>query len=639
MLGEPGCCPPPGVVGKEFRGQMLQPSSLRGNERAVATALALALCVTALAAAMVLAFGATGERIATLAAIYITCAVGLMTFSGNTGIVSFGHAGFVGIGAYAAAILTMPAAMQATVLPLLPRPLAGWELPLWGGLIAAALAGGGLGLLTGLPVARLRGSAASIASLGLLIIIYTVLSGARDFTRGNQTFYGVPRATTLPMALLLAVLAITAAALFKHSRAGLFARAQRDNEPAAVSVGIAPARARLAAWVLSAVICATGGALLAHYLGAFSPRTFYFDLTFMLVAMMIFGGMTSVSGAVAGVIGITALLEVLRKFETGLSIGGFTTPPVLGIASLGLGFGILIMLMARPRGLTNGREAMLPLPDAVRRAARPAPDAPPAAPVSLTVRDMSKRFAGVDAVTGVTCEIGGGRVTGLIGPNGAGKTTFVNLITGHIEPTAGSVHLGATAITALPPVAIARHGVARTFQNIRVFESLTVLENVVVAALAQGATRRDAEAIALAELDRLDLAELADMAAGALSYGPRRRLEIARALAMRPRVLMLDEPAAGMNPAETDDLKARLSALAATRGIAVLLIDHDLPFVMGLSSHVLVLDRGRIIATGTPGAVQADPRVIEAYIGAPADPPTPRAVAPPRSGQTAAAPA
>ena len=595
----------------------LRPRELRGYERAASTAIALCAGAAVAAVLAILLFGANGERIVTLAAIYVVCAAGLMTFSGNTGIVSFGHAGFVGIGAYTSAILSMPAGMQKTVLPLLPPALAGWELPLPGALAAAAVAGGAVGFLTGIPIARLKGSAGSIASLGLLIIVYTVLSGARDFTRGNQTFYGVPRATTAELAVAVALAAIVVAAFFKESRTGLFARAQRDNEPAAVAVGIQPVAARLAAWTLSAAMCAVGGALLAHFLGAFSPRTFYFDLTFNLVAMVIFGGMSGVTGAVAGVVGITAILEVLRQFETGLAIGPITTPPILGIGSLGLGLGILAMLMLRPRGLTGGREAMVPLPRIVRGATVEPATAMVRAAVGLSVEALSKRYAGIVAVDGVTCRIEGARITGLIGPNGAGKTTLVNLITGHAAPTSGSIRLGDEPIGGAAPVAIARRGIARTFQNIRVFDSLSVLDNVAVAALATGASRRPARAIAARELDNLDLGRLADESAGALAYGPRRRVEIARALAMRPSILMLDEPAAGMNPAETDDLMERLAVIAAARGVAVLLIDHDLPFVMGLSHDVLVLDRGRIIATGRPEEIQADPKVVEAYIGAP----------------------
>ncbi|MFN8831118.1 MAG: ATP-binding cassette domain-containing protein [Labrys sp. (in: a-proteobacteria)] len=592
----------------------LRTAELRGFEQAASTAIALSAGVVLLCLGFAIVLGPQGERLATLIAIYGVCVLGLSAYSGNTGIISFGHAGFVGFGAYLSGILTMPAVLQRTALPALPGWLAGHELGLVASLLVVAASAGVLGLVTGWPINRLRGSSASIASLGFLIIAYSILSGARDFTRGNQTFYGVPRFTTLAVALTVFVVAIIVACWFKESRQGLFSRALRDNEAGAVACGVDPLTPRLTAWVVSAMLCVVGGALFGHFLGAFSPRTFYFDLTFFLVAMAILGGLFGVTGAVVGVFGVSILIEVLRIFETGVTIGPITTPALLGIGQLGVGLGILVMLLVRPRGLFGWSEIGIPLPRFVRR--RATASAPVVhANAALDLRSVSKRYDGIVAVDDITCRIDGGRITGLIGPNGAGKTTLVNLITGHVTPTTGRIGLGETAFGRLDAAAIARLGVARTFQNIRIFDRLSVGENVVVAALATGVPRAEAFALAERELAALDLGSAFDQAAGSLSYGPRRRLEIARALAMRPRLLLLDEPAAGMNPAETEDLRERLERIAAQRGLAILLIDHDLPFVMSLSTDIIVLDRGRIIATGSPDKVRADPAVIEAYIG------------------------
>ena len=208
-----------------------------------------------------------------------------------------------------------------------------------------------------------------------------------------------------------------------------------------------------------------------------------------------------------------------------------------------------------------------------------------------------------------------GRITGLIGPNGAGKSTLVNLLTRQYDADAGSARIGDTDLTHLKRHAVIREGVARGFQNLRLFRGLTAYENVLVAALAAGKSRRDADAITLRELVAFDLGDIAGTRAENLPYGARKRLEIARALAQEPAILLLDEPAAGMNPAETDDLATRLEAIGRDRNIGILLIDHDLRFVNRLSSRIVVMNRGQKIAEGSPEEVRADARVIEAYIG------------------------
>ena len=215
----------------------------------------------------------------------------------------------------------------------------------------------------------------------------------------------------------------------------------------------------------------------------------------------------------------------------------------------------------------------------------------------------------------MSLDIERGRVTGLIGPNGAGKSTLVNAITGLYPLTSGTVSIGEQNIGALPAHSVAGAGVSRTFQNIRLFTGLTVGENVAVAALARGASLSEAMVAADRELAFVGLEGAGQNRADSLAYGARRRLEIARALAAEPRFLLLDEPAAGMNPEETEDLARRLKGLPRERGLGLLLIDHDLKFVMSLCDRVAVLNRGRLIADDTPGSVQKNPAVIEAYTG------------------------
>jgi branched-chain amino acid transport system ATP-binding protein len=248
----------------------------------------------------------------------------------------------------------------------------------------------------------------------------------------------------------------------------------------------------------------------------------------------------------------------------------------------------------------------------------------------LETRGLTRKYQGLVAVDGVDLQIRTGAIHAVIGPNGAGKTTLFNLLTGLVVPTSGTIELAGADITALPPDRRARIGIARTFQNIRIFNAMTVLENVLTglqttatAGLAATVLRlpafrreeRQAVAQARASLDLVGLSARAEDRAGALSYGDQRRLEIARAAAARPRLLLLDEPAAGMNPAETEALGGLIRQLNAL-GTTILLVEHDMNFVMGISDHITVLNFGRRIFDGAPAAMRQDPDVIAAYLGA-----------------------
>ncbi|MEL6520411.1 MAG: branched-chain amino acid ABC transporter ATP-binding protein/permease [Pseudomonadota bacterium] len=579
------------------------------------TVLVLLLVVTGLS--MVL--GRMGERIALQMAVNVVAVVALAIYCGNTGIVSFGHGAFLALGAYFSGILTMPAALQRSALPDLPGFLAGHELSLWVSLPVVAIAGLAFAVLTGSVIARLVGASATIATLGLLIIVHSVAIGAREITRGSQTFYGVPRVTDLAVMVGAAIVAVIIARTYRESRWGLFARAARDDSDAATALGIDTRRTRFLSWCLSGTLATLAGALYGHMLGAFSPASFYLPLVFAHVVMMIVGGTAAVSGAVVGVIAVTLLQDTVRQFEGGATVFGIALPEVFGLTTIVLGLAILLVIWARPQGLVGGFEwgptAEARLLKGIRKATEPAPPSASVAPAQLEADGLSKSFAGVKAVANVSFQAPTGRVTGLIGPNGAGKSTLVNLLTRAYQPDDGAARIGDVDLTRVPHHKVAGFGIARSFQNLRLFRGLTAYENVLVAALASGRDRGAAASVTLRELAALDLADVAGERADNLPYGARKRLEIARALAQEPQILLLDEPAAGMNPTETEDLGDRLSEIAAARGIGILLIDHDLRFVNRLCDWIVVMNRGQLIAQGTPDDIRNDPSVIEAYIG------------------------
>jgi len=298
------------------------------------------------------------QQIALNMFVTVVLVLGLQIFSGNSGILSFGHVGFMAIGAYVSALLTIPPLLKKATFTDMPGFL-DWIIDTEMGTISSTLVAGVVAAVFALvvapPIVRLVGVAAGIATLALLVIVYTFNIQTTSITRGTSTMIGVPSTTTITSALVWAMLAVVAAFVYQASRRGIRLRASRENEGAARSVGVSIPRERAVAWVLSAFVMGVGGALYGHYIIAFSAGEFYFAATFNIVLMLVIGGMTSVSGAVVGVVFITVLKEALRRFETGPLAGEYP-----GFTELLLAAILLLVLVWRPRGLTAGHEIPWP---------------------------------------------------------------------------------------------------------------------------------------------------------------------------------------------------------------------------------------------------------------------------------------
>jgi len=319
------------------------------------TPLALCLLLAAIVAAA--SFGSAGtQRIVTDALIKLVVVVGTYIFVGNSGVLSFGHIGFMGIGAYVAAWLTIPPETKSFLLPKLPGLLAATEWPASLAAVAAGAAAALFAFIVGLPLMRLSGISASIGTFAVLAVVNAVLSNWTSMTGGQGSLYGLPSYTNLPVATAWAMLAIVIAWIYQRTAYGFRLRSTREDETAAKAAGVDVHRERLIAFVLSAFFVGVSGALYAHFLGVVIAKEFYLKLTFMSIAMLVIGGLTSLSGAVLGVVVVSSLGELLREVERGANLGFLTIPARPGLQEVVLAAALLLILIFRPRGLTAGRE-------------------------------------------------------------------------------------------------------------------------------------------------------------------------------------------------------------------------------------------------------------------------------------------
>lgn len=321
----------------------------------------IALSAIVLIVAVVFSFlPAVPQRRATQALISIVAVVGLYVFVGNSGVLSFGNVAFMAVGAYVSALLTMKAAAKSVFLPDLPSLIAGAEWANFPGAIAGGLAAAVLALVVGWPLMRLSGISASIATFAVLVVTYVVLGNWTTVTGGQNSLMGLPIYVGLWTAAGWAVAAIAVAFAYQETRSGLLLRASREDEAAAAASGVHMVRHRLVAFVLSAFLSGIAGVLLAHFLGTVRVETFYLDLTFLIVAMLVIGGMGSLTGAVAGALVIAALTELLRLAEVGLDIGGTTLAAPAGLGDAILALIMLLIILFRPKGIAGGREIPWP---------------------------------------------------------------------------------------------------------------------------------------------------------------------------------------------------------------------------------------------------------------------------------------
>jgi len=550
--------------------------------------------------------------------VFALLAVGLGLCMGVGGQVNLAQVAFFGVGAYVTAILTTRSG--------------------YGFWVAAALALAAtvvVGLLVGTPALRVQSHYLGIVTLGLALAFTNWVTNA-------QVAGGAEGISAIPVPSLPGV-DLSSEYLFYYLELVVFAgglafglfvvrtalgrrmRAMRDDALAAGSLGAEVPLLRMTAFLLASVYGGVAGVLYAGLIRYVAPETFSIANMFLLLAMVIIGGRQSLVGCVAGAVGLYLVRELLVDHPTFAQIGyGTVVVLVVVFAPTGLAGlpGRVRALVKRRAGEAARLADFRPYP-----AATVVPDAD-ATPI-LEVDAVSKQFRGLKALDDVSLTVPPGEIRGIVGPNGSGKTTLFNVISGLYRPTAGRVRFAGADVTSRAPYRLSRAGMSRTFQNLRLFGDLTVRENVLVA-LDRSRTvaswrylfaplavvRRDRALRAAADevLDRYGLAGFAGQPPRSLPYGTQRRVEICRAVAAGPRLLLLDEPAAGLNGEEVRRLGEMVRSIRDT-GVTVVIIEHNMGLVMSLCERVTVLASGKVIAEGTPASVAATPAVIEAYLG------------------------
>ncbi|HZK89894.1 MAG TPA: branched-chain amino acid ABC transporter ATP-binding protein/permease [Stellaceae bacterium] len=609
---------------------------------------------------------------------FAALALGLNIVVGMAGLLDLGYAAFFAIGAYAygvAASWQLEPAWSGFWTPfeylhLVARfhdsggDVVHFQVSFWLMLPVSAALAAFFGVLFGAPTLRLKGDYLAIVTLGFGEIVPIVARNVPSVTNGAmglngvaapQLFgwsFGIDATPYYYVGLALVALLILTSQRLKASRIGRAWMAIREDEIAAAAMGVDRVKFKLLAFATGAAFAGATGALFVAKLQTATPEMFMFPVSVMILVMIVFGGIGSVWGVVVGAL----ILQILQSwFLEDLSQWLHAIGRLIHVewllrvelaSSIELIFGLILvaMMLYRREGLIPATRRVQALSLAEQAAQVELAAAPSVMRLRglgdttyrgpgplLAIDDLTVRFGGLVALRSVSLVVPANSVVAVIGPNGSGKSTLFNAVTGLVTPEAGTVRFAGEAITRLPPHVVLDRGMARTFQNIRLFPNLTVLENVMIgmhARLHTGAfgalmrlprTRRE-EAEARAHCHEIlalfgnRLLPRVDHVVASLSYANRRRVEIARAIASSPKLLLLDEPTAGMNPAETLELAGQIKSLKE-HGLAIVLIEHKLDVVVSLADNVVVLDHGEKIAEGTPNVVRRDEEVIRAYLG------------------------
>ncbi|MBI4560459.1 MAG: branched-chain amino acid ABC transporter ATP-binding protein/permease [Candidatus Rokubacteria bacterium] len=574
-------------------------------------------------------------HIAITIALYTILATSYNLLIGYTGLFSIAHAAFYGIGAYTSALVALH-----------------WGVSFPVALLAAVLLTAVIGGAIGVPALRVRGDYLVIASFGFQMIIFGVMLNWLALTRGEGGLTGIPRPALLgikifspraylPLAAAIAGVCFLVTWWIARSPFGRVLRAIREDEVAAQSLGKDIAYFKIAVFALAGGLAAVAGSFYAHYVTFVNPLSFTLEESIFIMAIVLVGGAGNLWGSLLGALALVVAPEALRFLRI---------PDAIAAPFRQILYGLLLVLFVRfrPQGLLAEHRMPRAGPEVPasgehraelgNRASGISPQAKSHTPIARSGRDgkvllslsgVSKSFGGIRALDNFSLALREGEITGLIGPNGAGKTTAFNLITGFVQPDAGSILCRGRELRGLSPHEIARLGIARSFQDLRLFPRMTVLDNVVVALPGQRGEQLWFVVVGAPQLIRAEgqnlrrahdlltfvgLAEKAGELAEDLSYAEQKLLALARLLATEADLLLLDEPASGLDPTSMQATMALIRRLPEY-GKTVCVIEHNLDVIKGLADPVVFLNEGQAIAVGTPAEIMADPKLADIYFG------------------------